>query len=476
VRQKRIDPGWNQHVDMYQRASAAWFDLVKLMKELTCFVDFLHPRWYQLRYIERYGIAMRENKSFRIRLALAALVTVIGVCRVAVADDVASGGVGASGPSPERGVAVAGWLLYPQLFVGGMVNDNVTQSARAKQTGYGPRITPSFDARYDTGIHELDVYGAVDGQFYPTKSSNDLIQARAGVSDTYQVTPDVSVNGLLDYTRQMGLGSALGLGVGPVITSSNAAAQASSQIYNQYTGSISVLDRFDRLFFQPSATVQSTTYESLRNVAAAQDSTATGLGLRIGYAVGPSLNAFVEPSYQMRDYRRSGLNTDGYRLVAGLSSDRIGLFSGEIHGGYQSQSGASAINGSVGGYVLGGAIYYYPLEYLTFSLSADQALGSYGDLSAISAASYTRGAQYGFDADYKLASYWSAHARVAYAENKLVGSRGQNSAMVAGFSLSYTFWRNIAVTGEYQYARQWSNVPNTSWDQNMITLGLTYSY
>ena len=162
-------------------------------------------------------------------------------------------------------------------------------------------------------------------------------------------------------------------------------------------------------------------------------------------------------------------------MVAGVSSKRLGLFAGELSGGYQKQSGASAIRGSVDGAVFGGRLFYYPTELLNFALSADQTVGSYGTGSAGSA-SYTRGSRYELDANYAITSYWTARARAAYSSSRFLTGGTHVDLAIAGFAVSYSFWHNVSLTGEYQYTKSTTNASNANWSENLITAGLTYRY
>jgi hypothetical protein len=169
------------------------------------------------------------------------------------------------------------------------------------------------------------------------------------------------------------------------------------------------------------------------------------------------------------------LNTNGYRVVAGVSSKRFGLFAGELYAGYESQSGASAIHGSVGAPVFGGTLFYYPTEQLNFALSANQSVGSYG-VGNGSSASYSRSEIYELDGNYTFSPYWTGHARAAYDTSNYSTFGTHSDMMIAGLGFSYAFWHNVAVTAEYQYTKSTSNTANTSWDENLFTIGLTYRY
>eukprot|EP01037_Dinobryon_pediforme_P044404 gene44404-56148_t len=182
------------------------------------------------------------------------------------------------------------------------------------------------------------------------------------------------------------------------------------------------------------------------------------------------VNAFVDASVDWRAYNQTSLDSHGYRALAGFASDQIGLMKGEVYGGYQQELGATAIHRTGSSPVVGGRLYYFPTEYLTFALSADQTLGAFG--SAVpDQSSYTRNQSYQLASNYTFSPYWTANARVALATTTYVGLDREYKTFVAGGGLSYTFWRNIALTADVQHTQRISTLAGTGYSQNLYTLG-----
>lgn len=385
--------------------------------------------------------------------------------------------LGASGPNPDFGMPIGTWLLYPQLFAGAVFNDNVFRSSTDKMAELGLRLTPSFQALRDDGIQKTTVYGAGDFQFYRDGSAADTFQGRAGVAHAIEFSPDLVLRGGFDFTRSVGLSPSFTSNIPVFVTSANTAL-ASGQPFNQWTGSLSVEKRLTQSFFVVgTGSAQRITYDDRHSdiYAPGQNGTAYSVGLRGGYWVGPVFNVFVEPSLNWRNYDNAGLDNQGYRVVGGVASDQIGLFKGEVFGGYQRQSGARDIGGYVDSPVLGGRVYYYPTEYLTFALSADESTGAASGVN-LSQATYTRNQTVQFTGNYAFSPYWSANGRLSYARTRYINVSREDSAFVAGGGVSYNFWRNIAITLDAQHTRQTSNVEIASYSQNLYTLGATYRY
>ena len=184
----------------------------------------------------------------------------------------------------------------------------------------------------------------------------------------------------------------------------------------------------------------------------------------------------------------------GRHAIAGLGSDRISLFRGEVYAGYQEQFSARGFaNLRTGAPAFGARLYYYPLEYLTFSVSASQTLGAAAvpSLNAVPSGivptfAAVRTTQVWGQVDYAFSPYWTASARVGYGRSDYGGSVGAEDVIVAGGGVSYTFWRNVAVTVDYQFTKTTSNLPTissffflpgfTGYTQNIVSAGLTYRY
>ena len=75
-------------------------------------------------------------------------------------------------------------------------------------------------------------------------------------------------------------------------------------------------------------------------------------------------------------YEAANLNSHGYRAVAGIGSDLISLFRGEVFAGYQNQKFDQATAGTVSDPVVGGRLSWYPTRFVTLTVSADQTFGT----------------------------------------------------------------------------------------------------
>ena len=165
-------------------------------------------------------------------------------------------------------------------------------------------------------------------------------------------------------------------------------------------------------------------------------------------------------------------------MIGGLSSDQIGLFKGEIYAGYQKEFSADGTFGAVAAPTYGAKLTYYTTRYLTLAASLDQSFGS----AAVQTLTPT-GAPSGdtvqarFQADYTLAQYWSANFRAGYARTSYSANPLVQSEWTVGGGVSYDFWRNVALTLNYQYTATAANLATTpGYRQDLVSAGMTYRY
>ena len=384
----------------------------------------------------------------------------------------------AGGPKPEQGIAVADWLLYPVLSAGIVVNDNVYRSTTGQKNEAGFRISPGFEAYRDTGMHKTNVYGSAELSTYAHSNAKDNLQARVGIGHAYEIEKGLVVRGAVDYTRQNGaFGGGFGLPVGNVFLPGTPVA--SSTPYNQFSGSLSIEKAIGRGFVNLLGSAQATRYESLGTntnplLNFGQSGVNYSLGVRAGYWVLPVMYAFVEPSAQWRRYDKGNFDTHGYRVIAGLGSEQIGLLRGEVYAGYQGQRSDSTGLGSAQSPLVGAKLYYYPTRYLTFTASLDQDLGVAAPTGL--AAGYSKSTRATLVGNYAFSPYWSLAGRAGYSRSSFDLNGRVDETWLAGAGLSYNFWRNISLTLDYQHTDLTSNVAGLGYKQNVYSAGLTYRY
>jgi hypothetical protein len=391
------------------------------------------------------------------------------------------GGGGFSAPNaPSQGLAVGGWLLYPSLLVGTVFNDNVYLTQTRPTSAWGVEFRPSLIAALNNGIHKTTVYGNLDAQFYTSASQGNTFNGSAGFVHVYEAQRDLIFRIGADVSRFTQINNS-----GQILATN--LLNVSPQQYNQYTATASVSKTFNRLFLDISGSIVAVDYANTTDTLGRtfnqnyQNGTTYSLSAKAGYWFSPVFYAYVQPSLSSLHYNTSRFDSNGYRVVAGIGSDRISLFKGEIYAGFQGQNYGSSLFGlsfgNVTGGVFGAQISWFPTQALTFGLHVDQTLGNsispstlnpVGTPTKITTASLT--------ATYNMSQTWSAHAHIDYAYIDYVVGPRRDNLWAAGLGLNYKFYDNLGIALEYKFTRLNSNVPLGSYSQNMITLGATYKY
>jgi len=392
-----------------------------------------------------------------------------------------------SGERPMResnGIPVGGGFLYPSLFFGTLYDSNINQTQYNPQSGWGVRLVPSIRARWDNGIHATSLYALADARLYAGDAQNGKVTGRAGFVQDYRPLEDLAFKLVFDYTRELDyLHSILGLGKVDLPVPSNlfgigVSSTANPEVYNQISGAASVRKDFVRAFMTLTTSVAAIKHDNTAPGTVNNDGTTFAVTGRIGSALNPFVYAFVEGGYNWRQYATSEFNSQGYRVTAGVGSDRVGLFAGEVYAGYQAQARDLTSGADASSPVLGGRVAYFPTRYVTVRANVDQALGVstlVGSPSSPLGAS-TRTTNAFLVVTYAMSRYWSLAARVGANRTEFLDTAYYSRGWLVGATFQYTFWRNIALTFDYHYEQTDSNIPFNSYDRNVVSVGATYRY
>jgi hypothetical protein len=392
-----------------------------------------------------------------------------------------------------QGLPFEGWMLYPSFFVGAIYDDNLYQSTSDRVSGAGVKLRPSFVAVHDSGIHQTTLYANGDFNIYPDASDANTTQAQVGFSHKWEAQRDLVFRIGGEYDRHTDIYNnglvTTPLGTGGVI--------ASPERYNTFGGYVSGLKSFDRFFVGLSASSYAATYDTLYTTTGPLDQTyrdnlVTTVTGRLGYSVTPLIYAYMESAGNFHNFSGDSTydivapnvptpgtiyNSDGYRVVGGLGTDRISLFKGEIYAGYQQQLYDYALFGSPSSPVYGGKISWFPTRAITVSASLDE---TYQDSGLTTATNMTGSAAHVTAAmstiQYAMAREWTASVYGGYADVLYITGGQHDHRWSAGSTLNYEIARNIFATFNYSLVLVESNAIGASFTRNQLSLGGTYKY
>jgi hypothetical protein len=264
--------------------------------------------------------------------------------------------------------------------------------------------------------------------------------------------------------------------------------------YDQIYLSSSIRKDINEFFAGLGASYSNTTFnktkDNLGNLVdeTYRNETDTHVVGRLGYKFSPALYSFVEPSGIWQQFGVSEYNTHGYRVVAGLGSERISLFSGEIFAGYQSQNfdrtGALAGDGPV----FGARVSWSPTRDIMVSGIVERSIGVSGLASGLNGLNTGIGldptfqsnilnplqqavsttTSVGLQASYAITRELSADAATGYQVIDSTG--GRTDLLSAQVGLKYMLLRNLGLRLDYAYLNASAGEP--LFTRNRVTVGV----
>jgi len=267
------------------------------------------------------------------------------------------------------------WLLSAGVSYGGAYDSNVNSTAINPQRAYGANFLPSLLAERNTGIQRTELYLSGDIRYYPSLGRTNLDGTRAGLIHVWEIQRDLIFR-IQTQVAEVQAGSSFN----NFLTTGIYATTPVN--YTQLFGSSSIQKEFGMFFTAIGGSVTGTKYQNstdnLGNVIDEQfqNGTVSTLNGRIGYHISPIVYTYVEPSVNWARYDSSQLDSQGYRLVGGIGSGLISLFSGEIYGGYLKQTFEDPTVGAVTSPVVGGKLSWFPTRFLTLAVAADETFGT----------------------------------------------------------------------------------------------------
>jgi Putative beta-barrel porin 2 len=442
--------------------------------------------------------------------------------------------IGSGAPPPDvsfvrlpakdpNAIAVDGWLLYPTVRLYSLYTDNFFFSPQDPLSVGGLGVTPSIAAVWSNGIHTTTLYGSLDRQVYPTDNAINALDGRAGFTQRYEAMRDLifSVNGNYAHqTLSTGLQNSIqtptaaptttvlpngntvlpngtilspsGQPIGQTAAPSASAVPLQVNPSDIFTGTFTVDKIFNRAAMSLSGSVSRAEFENQSvqpnfNSRTLTENAAAWLGpLIYAYSTG-SVSTVVTDATSSFTGTTPSTSTTSYRVVGGLGTRRLELFSGSTYFGYQASEGGGT---SAGGQVYGGALSYFPTVDLAFvgtidrtvniasqSSTSNLALTLPGQVAVqIPLGASTITTSYGLRSTYQITQQWFANCQLTYTRIEYVGTPRVDNSWVLDTILRYDVWRNISLTWEYRYTTVLSNAPLSSATSNYGIMGATYRF
>jgi hypothetical protein len=363
------------------------------------------------------------------------------------------------------------WLIYGNVTVGGAYDSNVFASP-IQQSVAGSRFQPYVVAERNTGIQRTLVYGIGDIRYYPSIGQTDVLNTTAGVTHIWEIQRDLIFRVQAEATRGMDSSGLTGIQSAPGVIYTEPTR------YTSLFGSTSIEKGFGNFFAAIGTSVTGTTYDNskdnLGNFVSEQyrNGTVSTLNGRIGYHISPIVYTFVEPSINSAHYNGTNLDSNGYRIVGGLGTDRISLFNGEIYAGTLGQYFSDPTVSTLSRGIYGGRVSWFPTRFVTFTAFVDQSLGT----SDFSPNLFTTGSVTKINAE-KLKASWSPtrdvtlDGRLEFKQYEFLSSTRSDSSAETGLAVTYNLNPRFAAVVDFSHMQYSSNLPGAAYTRNFVSVG-----
>ena len=363
-------------------------------------------------------------------------------------------------------------LFLPTLLTSATFDDNIFATRNNTVSDLVFHIVPTLNVTGDFGTTKLAAYVTADGKISTQRSNLNAVSPGVGLGVQSEIQRDLVFQARADYIYRV---------EDPADTNRQVGAGVIRELvrYHDFTANASLNKSFNQFFVSVGGAYQHLKYDDVRDTlgnvipGSRRDEDLATWTLRAGYQASADLKVFVEPSYNIRRYATStAFDSDGWRLVGGLSSQLGRLITGEVYAGYMQQNYKANI-GSVSGFTAGANLRWYPTDLLTLSLQADRTIqdGSVtlGPLQGSPAIVATVAAR----ADYEVWRNLILSARLSYqnyAYQRNITRR--DNTYTAGLTASYLFNRFLSGSLDYRYVTNESNTLNGSYNRNQFTVSL----
>lgn len=376
-----------------------------------------------------------------------------------------------------RGLPLESWMLYPSLIAGATFDDNLVWSRTNRIAAAGLKLAPEIVAVRDVGASKTTLFGAVDARVYPGVGRADTVSARAGVEQIWTPTHDLTFKGKLEYDR-----TALAISSNFVVNNSVLSTIASPLVDDKVKATVAVQKTFGRMFAGLSLDAAATGYHAFETSTgwasqSYRNSRVETATLRIGGWPTPAIYAFGEASGNARDYTNAPYSSRGYRVVAGVGSDRISLFRGELYAGFQQQFYANYLIGTGSSPIIGGQLFWYPTRWITVRAALDQTFSDSNLPTVSNPGGYpSKVTAARLSATFKPTKDFTATWRASYEHSIYLASTRRDDGWRTGIEAGYQLNHSVELLGSYEFSRVFSTDAFGGYTRNSVALGMKYRY
>jgi hypothetical protein len=370
-----------------------------------------------------------------------------------------------------RGIRFGPWMYYPTATAGVLYDSNVFSSPTHRQSDFATRFAAGLRAKSQWERHSLDLQLMTDSKFYrdhPGLNQTDVSFAGNGRLDIDHSTQ------LLGRVQAAYLHDEVGS-----LTSPTGAIEPTPYAFG--SADVTLRKEFGR--FTASAGGRVDTYDFGSTRAAngstinqdARDGQIYSVHERIDYAFSEKMALFTSVENNWRDLRGSptgSLDSNGYRMLAGIDLELTHLIKGEFAAGYLHQSFASPAIGDISGPAYRVMLTWSPTRRLDVHFNAEQVVTTTSDTSptGVLANSFQLGADYEIRPDLVLSPLF------IYEKDDFKGMPRNDDVYAAELRLKHPFNNWASASLYYRYLHRDSNIPVNSYEKHIIGINASVQF
>jgi hypothetical protein len=247
--------------------------------------------------------------------------------------------------------------------------------------------------------------------------------------------------------------------------------------YTQIFGSTSIQKEFGVFFGAVGGSITGSKYQNttdnLGNVVNEQfqNGTVSTVNTRLGYNVSPIIYTYVEPSYNWTRYQESNLDSHGYRVVGGIGSKLISLFSGEMYAGYLKQTFQDPATGNQTSPVVGGRLSWFPTRFLTLTFVADENFGTTdSNALAFTPGSPTKITSVKLNGNWDFSYWYALTAGISDARQNFLDSSRVDNFLAYNAGIVFKLRPGFGLQLGWVHQHLYSNFPGAPYSRDLVTV------
>lgn len=362
----------------------------------------------------------------------------------------------------KGGLPWGNFLLFPELSVSAMYDDNIYASRKNEISDAILTISPSVRLKSNFDRHSLEIGTGIDINRYHRFATEDT-------DDTW-----IYAKGRIDLTKSSYLYGGVGLSRNHEDRSSpdalaiaQTAALASPIQYTDLNGNVGMYHSFtDRLTVRLGASAIKLNYENTPLVGGGsysndyRDRTETLVGGRFIFVASNIVNLFAQGAYDNRIYDSGNRSSHGYNAALGMEVKPSDIFSGEayigrIHQDYDN-SNFAAVN--TGDYGL--KIKYKTTPWTNFTLDLARSL----EETTVSNSSGYINTSLSGRVNHSLSRALSLNASLTREWSQYNDISRTDVYTGAGVGAKYYFANSLYAAVDYKYRKRTSSATSTNID------------